>query len=517
LNEIVHLDFRSTSLAQRRQVLLRTKNPVVYRLGPEDELRIGKDDLLAELRALARDEYRLSQAKLKIVAITVEPSQESLVSTRVWHDLVARSTAGAVRQQTGHWRLRWRRTEDSSWKMISLVAETAHLSLSPHPLFTDVTDKAFGAGPASEQLSHGLEYWTLRLDSSFPTSDEGYSGLAVADVNGDGWEDIYVAQPAALPNRLFLSRGDGTFVEGAAAAGIDILDDTSAPLFFDYDNDSDPDLLLVGRGGPLLFTNNEAGRFDVEDAEQVGLARPGQEFHNPMSVCAADYDRDGWLDFYVTSYQLQYDDKGLATHPIPYHDAQNGPPNFFYRNQGDGTFSNATEQAGLGRNNNRFSYACGWGDYDNDGDPDLYVANDFGRNNLYRNDGDGTLTDVAAEAGVEDIGAGMSVAWEDYDNDGWLDLYVGNMWSSAGLRVTSQESFKQDAPDSLQSMFRRHAKGNTLFRNRGDGTFEDVTETAGVALGRWAWGSDFFDLDRDGFEDIFVVNGFMTNESSQDL
>jgi hypothetical protein len=236
-----------------------------------------------------------------------------------------------------------------------------------------------------------------------------------------------------------------------------------------------------------------------------------------MSVCAADYDRDGWLDFYVTSYQLQYDDKGLATHPIPYHDAQNGPPNFFYRNQGDGTFRDVTEFTGLGRNNNRFSYACGWGDYDNDGDPDLYVANDFGRNNLYRNNGDGTLTDVAAEAGVEDIGAGMSVAWEDYDNDGWLDLYVGNMWSSAGLRVTSQESFKQEATDNLQSMFRRHAKGNTLFRNRGDGTFEDVTQLAGVALGRWAWGSDFLDLDRDGFEDIFVVNGFMTNESSHHL
>jgi len=517
LNEIVHPDFRGTSLEPRRRVPKREKNPVVYSLEPDPEVRVAATEFLAELSHLAADDHVLTQAKFKLVSTFIDGAREDHAHTRVWYDLVARSSEGALQQQVGHWELDWQRDAASGWRMLGLVAGPSHLSRTPYPVFTDITDSAIKAGPALEQLRRGLETWTLRLDASFPISDEGYSGLAVADVNGDGWEDFYVAQPAALPNRLFLSAGDGTFEEGAAAAGVDLLDDTSAPLFFDYDNDGDPDLLLVGRGSPLLLSNQGDGTFVLEDSGQAGLTGAGQEFHNPMSICAADFDRDGWLDFYVTSYQLQYDDKGIATHPLPYHDAQNGPPNFFYRNNGDGSFGELTQQTGLNQNNNRFSYACAWGDYNNDGYPDLYVANDFGRNNLYRNNGDGTLSDVAAEAGVEDIAAGMSAAWEDYDNDGWLDLYVGNMWSSAGLRVTSQDSFKQNVPSTVQSMYRRHAKGNTLFRNRGDGTFEDVTAVAGVALGRWAWGSDFFDIDSDGHEDILVVNGFLTNESSQDL
>ena len=118
---------------------------------------------------------------------------------------------------------------------------------------------------------------------------------------------------------------------------------------------------------------------------------------------------------------------------------------------------------------------------------------------------------------MEDIGAGMSVAWEDYDNDGWLDLYVGNMWSSAGQRTTMQAQFQPSANPRVRASFRRHAKGNTLFHNRGDGTFEDVSDQAGVSMGRWAWSSNFFDLDLDGLEDIYVANGYITNESTRDL
>ena len=152
---------------------------------------------------------------------------------------------------------------------------------------------------------------------------------------------------------------------------------------------------------------------------------------------------------------------------------------------------------------------------DRDGDPDLYVANDFGRNNLYRNDG-GRFRDVAAEMGVEDMSAGMGVTWGDFNNDGAADLYVSNMFSSAGNRIAYQRQFR-NGPVEANAPFQRHARGNTLFENTGDGTFKDVSIEAGVTMGRWAWGSHFADLNNDGWEDLYVANGFFTTEDTGDL
>ncbi|MFQ5776649.1 MAG: FG-GAP repeat domain-containing protein [Terriglobia bacterium] len=513
----VHPEFRGTSLTPRRRHVLRAQAPVVEQWEPATQHAVTAPGFPREIKRFLAGLKGLERAQFKVIGIWVDPQDSKRIHTRLWYDLVGRSPTGAVQQRNGHWQVEWLRPEGSDWQFAKLTAELARLVHADRPQFVDVTRSALGDGPAFEQLQKGLEYWTLNLDVSFMTNQVGHHGVAVADVEGDGDEDFYVAQPSGLPNRFFESNGDGTFTERARDAGLDLLDDTSAPLFLDFDNDGDPDLLLLGPWGPLLFRNDGGWNFTRLDATAIGLMRPGQVFHNLMSACAADYDRDGWLDFYATSYVLQHSIEGLASRPMPYHDAQNGPPNILYRNNGDGTFSQTTEASGMNQNNNRFSFACAWADYDKNGYPDLYVANDFGRNNLYRSNGDGTFGDVAAEAGVEDIAAGMSAAWVDYDNDGWLDLYVGNMWSSAGLRLTMQKEFQSGAHPSQRSLFRRHAKGNTLFRNRGDGTFEDVSDTAGVTLGRWAWSSDFFDLDRDGFQDLFILNGFITNESKQDL
>jgi hypothetical protein len=237
-----------------------------------------------------------------------------------------------------------------------------------------------------------------------------------------------------------------------------------------------------------------------------------------MSAAAADYDRDGFLDIYVCSYVFWRGTSGEigSRLPLPYHEAHNGAPNFLYRNRGDGSFEDTTRAARLDQDNDRFSFACAWGDADDDGDPDLYVANDFGSKNFYRNEGDGTFTETAAAAGVSDVGAGMSVAWEDYDTDGDLDLYVGNMFSAAGRRVTGTADYKADDP-GLQGLYRRHARGNSLFRNRGDGIFDEVSEESGAYFGRWAWASGFIDFNLDGREDIFVQNGFITRDRSLDL
>ena len=168
-------------------------------------------------------------------------------------------------------------------------------------------------------------------------------------------------------------------------------------------------------------------------------------------MSAADYDRDGRVDLYLCTY-VYFQSEDQYRYPAPYHDAQNGPPNFLFHNRltadGDGFFEDVTAAAGLDENNNRYSFAPAWCDYNGDGWPDLYVANDFGRKNLYKNEG-GHFRDVADVAGVEDIGPGMSAAWFDYDGDGRPDLYVSNMWTAAGQRLTADAHFRPVAKDGL--------------------------------------------------------------------
>ena len=285
-----------------------------------------------------------------------------------------------------------------------------------------------------------------------------------------------------------------------------VLDATACALFADFENKGVQDLLVVCGSGPLLFLNDGAGRFSLKP-DAFKFARPPQGTFTHAAI--ADYDSDGRLDIYfcLYSYYLGLDQ---YHYPAPYFDARNGPPNFLLHNEGDATFRDRTEAAGLNVDNDRYSFACGWGDYNADGHPDLYVANDFGRSNLYRNNGDGTFTSVSAEAGVEEPGAGMSACWFDCDNDGNQDMYVSNMYSAAGIRVSEQERFHQGEPENIRALYRRHARGNSLYRNLGNGKFQNVSENAGVAMGRWAWSSDAWDFDHDGYPDLYIANGYIS-------
>jgi Flp pilus assembly protein TadD len=230
-------------------------------------------------------------------------------------------------------------------------------------------------------------------------------------------------------------------------------------------------------------------------------------------MAAADYDRDGKLDVYCCCYSF-FQSEAQYRYPSPYHDAQNGPPNFLFRNRlnadGTGYFEDVTAAVGLNQNNNRFSFAPAWCDYDGSGWPSLYVANDFGRNNLYRNR-NGRFEDVAAAAGVEDIGPGMSAAWFDENGDGNPELYVANMWTMAGQQAV--KGF--DGKDG--EAYRRHTKGNSLYVNRGDGTFQEAGAARGVEMGRWAWGADGHDFDNDGHAEIFITCGMITGHRAPDL
>jgi len=156
-------------------------------------------------------------------------------------------------------------------------------------------------------------------------------------------------------------------------------------------------------------------------------------------------------------------------------------------------------------------------DFDLDGDPDLYVTNDFGKNNLYIND-KGHFRDVAGERGAEDLAAGMGVTCEDFDLDGDMDIYISNMFSSAGRRIVPQTNqFMSGENKNVHQHYERHARGNTILSNRGNGFFEDVTDASGAAIGGWAWGAKSVDFNNDGFADIYSPNGFVTNPDEDDL
>jgi hypothetical protein len=237
---------------------------------------------------------------------------------------------------------------------------------------------------------------------------------------------------------------------------------------------------------------------------------------NAFSLTAADYDRDGLLDLYVGRYWPTEEARGEIPIPVPFFDAHNGGRNLLLRNAGQWVFTDVTVAAGLDHDNTRYTMAAAWDDLDNDGDSDLYVANDFGRNCLYRND-NGQFVNVAPRVGVEDIAAGMSVSFADFDHDENMDIYVGNMFSTAGHRIATQRQFEQHFEASDLEKLRRMARGNSLFRNRGDGTYDDISLAAGVNMGRWAWGSLFADINNDSWDDIIVVNGHLTAEDPSDL
>ncbi len=475
------------------------------------ELGVDRAGFVGELRALLAGMDDVRVAEFLITSIQVPT--DGRARTDVHFDLVGTGASAFRTELVGRWRIEWRRDE-RVWRAAEWRALELQQSRAAAPIFREITEAALGANESFHcQLAFALDPWLATIDSSFMLDSMGHHGVSAGDADGDGRDDLFVAQPAGLPDRLFRNKGDGTFEDVTEQAGLLVLDETSQALFADVDNDGDQDLILVVTGsGLLLFRNDGRGRFTVD---------PGA-FHlnlegTPISIALADYDRDGFLDVYLCNYSYfvgTSEDKGGS--PNPYHDAQNGPPNVLLRNDHGRRFVDVTAEAGLDQNNTRFSFAAAWGDYDDDGWPDLLVANDFGRKNLYHNDGlrDGKVRfrDVTASAGVEDHGAGMSAAWLDYDGDGRLDIYTGNMWTANGQRVTAEPGFMRDAPPELRALYRRHTRGNSLFRNRGDGTFEDVTLAANAEMGRWAWSSDALDFDRDGWPDFYVVNGMFTRE-----
>ncbi len=460
----------------------------------------------AGYRAARRASFRVTQIDLT----------ESGAQAVIAGEIAGFSQQHGPTQERCIWDSEWTR-QPTGWSAKSVTRRECTHQERDRPLFRDVTTAALAANPGFvQQFGRGIGDWAAQLDASSGIDLYGLNGIAAGDYDGDGWDDIFVCQPGGLPGRLFRNKGDGTFEDVTKAAGLLMLDAASAVLFADYDNDADQDMFFVTAGGILLFDNDGRGHFTRSGRARFEI--PFEEQGTLTMPAIADYDRDGFLDLYVCAYSRSGTSMANYIHqPAPYFDANNGAPNHLFRNNGDGTFSAVTRKTGLSANNSRWSFAAAWSDYNLDGYPDLYVANDFGRNNLYKNNGNGTFTDVAAQAGVEDIGPGMSAAWGDFDNDGRADVFVSNIWSAAGQRIMRLPDFQPGSPLLTREWIRRFARGNSLFRNRGDGTFEEPAARRDVANGGWAWGSDFIDADNDGWEDLLVLNGHITNERADDL
>ncbi len=433
--------------------------------------------------------------------IQLRPQENGLpgIETReaVW--VLAKLEDGRLREERLYLVLDLVKLADDTWRIAGAGSDEGRTTTAPGPFFRDVSAQVLP--PGYDQI--GAQIYT-----------DG--GPVLADFDADGDVDLFLPRIHASA-RLYENDGTGHFEDATAARGLELnalRQGSNSGLFLDLDRDGRLDLAVGSKQNGLLLFRNEgdgATRFrDVTGGEPLAGAGEWE------SMAAADYDGDGLVDLYLTNYNLIDPEH----QPESYVDARDGLPNVLLRNTGDFRFEDVTAAAGLEPNAERWSYAATWADYDRDGDPDLFVANDYGPNSLYRNKGGGEgFEQVATEVGAEDYGNGMGVLWADVDGDLWLDAYVSNMQSFAGNRITRLESFPGSAED--RALYRRFSKGNTLLRNlgeeaQGDVAFEDITDQAGVRGAFWAWGNLAFDYDSDADLDLFVCGGFYTGASAKD-
>src|SRR5580692_5816335 len=383
--------------------------------------------------------------------------------------------------------------------VVSVQSQQPKTSPPPNPIanFTDVAEKA---GITMQEIFGGIDTKKYIIETTG-------TGVAIFDYDNDGWPDIFLVNGTRLgttpagpapSNHLYRNNHDRTFTDVTAKAGLTATGWGQGVCVGDYDNDGWEDVYITYYGKNRLY-HNDHGVFS-EVSEKAGVAGTGKAWGTGCAF--VDYDRDGHLDLMVTNY-VDFD---LATAPAPGERATciwKGVPvmcgprglpaakNILYRNLGNGTFEDVTKKAHIDQTNGHYSFSVSTLDFDDDGWPDIFVACDSTPSILYRNNHDGTFTDVGVTAGAsfnedgrEQAGMGSTIG--DYNGDGRLDIFKTN--------------FSDDT--------------STLYRNNGDGTFDDVTTAAGLGLYTkyLGWGTMFLDVDNDGWPDLLLVNGHVYPE-----
>lgn len=485
--------------------------------GPTRSLADG----LNELRA-AHPELEQSAFKIHLLEEHGERTATATLRFEVTSD--TRTDAGLVRAQ-------FTQGDDGRWRVRdSELVEGTTVSGSGD-LFVDVADERgldFVMGedlrfvPHAACEAHDCEHvGPLR----FQTMRHAYAGVAAADIDGDHDDDLFLCSGGVA---AVYRNTDGRFTDVTDDIGIGELWHVNTAGFADLDGDGDQDLFCGSFFGEnRLFENDGTGHF-VDVTEASGLGR------DDMVTCFAffDHDGDGDLDLYLGRFLD-------ARREIPgsFLYARNGERDILYSNEGDLSFTDVTEHANIGDHGLALSVAAA--DYDEDGDQDLYVANDFGRNVLFKNRGDGVFDEVSKETGTYAIGGSMSASWGDYDGDGRLDLYVAAIRSNQRWYAQPQTArrivhkflregrFNMNNPllsdlrdflgDRWTNVGNHALAGNSLLRQRDDGTFEDMAERAGARPAGWYWSSGFLDFDHDGDLDVFASDGWITGADDHDL
>ena len=452
---------------------------------------------------------KVGRSNFKVVGVEVAGQQ---VTTTQLVSVLVKGKHSA--EYNGRWQSTWS-VEDG--ELILQKAEMLSgqlVILRQDSLFQEVTKAVLPEGSEHDRELTGENfYWRQRVPAAFQPDQFGETGISVADVNGDGLEDVYLCQIGGLRNRLWLRQQDGT-LEEALESGLGIRDNTCGALFLDFDGDKDRDAVLSTAVGVVFFQNDGEGGFsEVKRFENIP---------HGFGMAASDYDQDGDLDLFICQYYSSQENgedvsRGSFPHPYPVYDATNGGRNVLLRNEGRWIFIDATDGAGLEAGNNRFSYVPIWEDFDNDGDQDLFVVNDFGPNNYFLNSGQGKFSDQSGAPGVKDGGFGMGMTAADFDQDGRFDLHISNMYSGAGNRIARQDWFHADQEQKVRDTLLSLARGNTMLKNLDGTAFVDQSKPSGIAMGRWSWSSMAVDLNNDSREDLLVANGFVTGKDPDDL
>ncbi len=476
-------------------------------------------------------------------------------------DLAWRADAGVsllARMQDGSWQqagadleLLWERpadtkmTEMDAWQLTQFLVRDFHTIAMPKILYSeelaaavdDPTDvaEAHRSRPMEEVVKMVLEAdtWQKPYPYFTPHGAEVNEAVSVVDYDGDGLDDFYFCADLGR-NLMFHNLGNGKFEEVSEKVGLAIDGFSGVALFADFDNDGDPDLFLGRNHRPSRFFRNDGGSF--QDAPEWLPESEGPKL--VANACAADVDGDGLLDLYLGTYvgptiaQERFrpgrtPDAYFEDH-LPMDLAKEfyrrdqesestvfdraGPPNHFWKNTGQGFVSVQDSPTLVWRN----TYQASFSDFDQDGDPDLYLAQDYAPNNFFRND-EGRFVEITKETASADVGFGMGISWGDYDEDGDQDLYVSNMFSKAGRRITALFS-------SVDARLPMMARGNSMLR-LDSGSYERVSslDESGVRVewAGWSWGSMFLDADQDGALDVHSLSGYYTApkvlESDEDL
>ena len=407
---------------------------------------------------------------------------------------------------------RWRRPEPVYRPGVDLEGISSELARSlpkdyPRVVFTDATTSA------------GISFQHFSGTRSSQLPEDMGSGAAWGDYDGDGWVDLVVAnevgpltmtesERAASPARLVLyhNNRDGTFTDVTTQSGIDFRGWGMAVAWGDYDNDGHPDLLVTAYGQNHLYHNDGDGTF----SDRSAVSRIGGPKGFWTGATWGDYNRDGFLDLYITGYvKYARPDASVGNHDLE-NPASINPSSFpparslLFRNNGDGTFVEVAAAAGVLNSAGR-GLSAAWVDFDEDGWPDLYVANDVSDNVLYHNLGNGQFEDVSHAARVSDYRSSMGIAVGDWDNDGYQDMFLTHWLAQENALYSNQ--FGQSSERGNKSKSKSGSNAATIAPRL---TFRDVADEYGLGqstLDFVGWGTSFIDYDNDGKLDLFMVNG----------